>query len=557
MATVLVSNALMLPVVAKNVPNTKEEVVYVILEEDGTVQDVYVVNNVVVKDGKVLDYGEYRTLRNLNTEDKIIQQEEQITIETDSERVYYEGLLDTYELPWKLEILYMLNGEMIEAEELAGKDGMLTISIAVEENKEANPSFYENYALQIATTLDTNKCSEIQTQGGTVATVGENKNIVYTHTPNQAATYRITTTVKDFEMAPISINAIPFTINRDLSELVNIEEYMGPLQEGITQLDNSVVDLHTGAKELLGAMELLEDNTPSLVNGSTKVKEALVQVQNGLGQIQQLTAANGPIVALQKGSTAYLKGVQEIASKIEPLVGASDKIYEGLKSGEQMLGALATDTEETQNLLNALKEMDHPQVNVLLTLYSQKMGAVAEVSKQMGGLTEKYSLFAAQMNALSTAVGTLASQYTEIDKGIANLTSSLSSLETLNQALASLISQYNTLHTGLVNYTGSFEKILSGYKCLNEGITLVSEATSAMQEKTASLGANETKTSTSYIPESFVSKENTEVTSVQFVMKTQEIKKEEAEEGVMEPSQKLSFWEKLKNLFTKDSKMPR
>ena len=49
---------------------------------------------------------------------------------------------------------------------------------------------------------------------------------------------------------------------------------------------------------------------------------------------------------------------------------------------------------------------------------------------------------------------------------------------------------------------------------------------------------------------SFVSDENKDVKSVQFIMKTNDINfKEKSDDLNVEESQKLTFWEKIKNLF--------
>ena len=102
-----------------------------ILEEDGTVSGVYVVNEYdLEKDTRITDYGDYTEVTNLTTEDKIEETADGYTVEGKKGKFYYQGNLETKKLPWKIQISYYLNGEKINPKELAG-----------EKRKSGNPDF--------------------------------------------------------------------------------------------------------------------------------------------------------------------------------------------------------------------------------------------------------------------------------------------------------------------------------------------------------------------------------------------------------------------------------
>ena len=73
-------------------------------------------------------------------------------------KFYYQGELESGELPWNISLKYYLNGRLITSEELAGKSGELEIKLDITQNKNINSIFYDNYALQIALTLNGDKC---------------------------------------------------------------------------------------------------------------------------------------------------------------------------------------------------------------------------------------------------------------------------------------------------------------------------------------------------------------------------------------------------------------
>lgn len=69
---------------------TKDENVYVMLEEDGSVSDVYVVNEFTSdKDYKVTDYGNYSSVKNLSTEEKLKQSGDSVDLNLSKGKFYY------------------------------------------------------------------------------------------------------------------------------------------------------------------------------------------------------------------------------------------------------------------------------------------------------------------------------------------------------------------------------------------------------------------------------------------------------------------------------------
>ena len=98
-------------------PSKKEEVVYAVLEEDGTVKGVHVVNS--FQGGDIVDYGNYSSVKNLTTTDKITLENDKVTLHTDNKKVYYQGDLKSKEIPWNVAISYKLDGVSYSGEELA------------------------------------------------------------------------------------------------------------------------------------------------------------------------------------------------------------------------------------------------------------------------------------------------------------------------------------------------------------------------------------------------------------------------------------------------------
>ncbi|SCJ01085.1 Uncharacterised protein [uncultured Eubacterium sp.] len=100
----------------------KEENIYVNLDDNGSVDGVYVVNSYdLKKDQKITDYGNYSSMTNLSSESKLNEQNGKITVNGKKGKFYYQGDLDSAKIPWDVDILYELDGEEIDAKDLAGK----------------------------------------------------------------------------------------------------------------------------------------------------------------------------------------------------------------------------------------------------------------------------------------------------------------------------------------------------------------------------------------------------------------------------------------------------
>ena len=128
-----------LPTIAAVPSAKKEEVVYIMTDAEGTVQNLNVVN--IFGRGSVTDYGDYTDVKMLTTNDPITQNGDEITFTTDAERVYYQGTLENREIPWDISIRYTLDGKDVLPDELGGKSGKLKIYFTVTKNEKCSGTF--------------------------------------------------------------------------------------------------------------------------------------------------------------------------------------------------------------------------------------------------------------------------------------------------------------------------------------------------------------------------------------------------------------------------------
>lgn len=83
-----------------NTDSTKQEVIYINLNSDGSVSEICVVYIFELdEDGQIVDYGDYTALRNMTSNDKITFENETVHIDTKAGKLYYEGTLNKNVIP--------------------------------------------------------------------------------------------------------------------------------------------------------------------------------------------------------------------------------------------------------------------------------------------------------------------------------------------------------------------------------------------------------------------------------------------------------------------------
>jgi putative membrane protein len=486
---------------AVGIPSAKEEVVYGILNLDGSVNNLYVVN--IFNAGAITDYGNYSDIRNMTTSEKLTQNGEQITTNTKANKLYYQGTLKDKELPWDISIKYYLDGKEISGRSLAGKSGKLKITVSVKENSKLSSTFFHNYALQIALSLDNKLCSNIKTENATIAEAGSKKQLAYTVLPGNGIDITVTADVHDFEMEAISINGIKLS----LGIAVDTDKFTGQISE----LTSAIKGLDSGAAELLDGLNQLSSGMQKYVDGLKAFKEGLGQLSAGADK-------------LSVGSTALKNGLSELTKQNDSLIYAALKVQQATfhsvnaTLSEMWLGLPVLTTENYNAVLAPLADL-------------------AEVKKQLDGAVQ----FTQGLKGYMDGVAQLGKGASDLARGTSEFKSSSSviafSANELYNGGAELNIGIKKLRDGLVSYKDGTKKLRSGTSGMDLKIN---------NEIDAMLGSISGKGDKVI---SFVSDKNTNISAVQFVLKTDSINVPEAQKAANEKPMELNFWQKLLKLF--------
>ena len=497
-------------VMAAENTSEKEEVVYAVLDGNGNVTGVYVVNS--FSGGDIVDYGEYTQVKNLTTTDEITEKEGKITLHTDAEKVYYQGTLEEKEIPWKIEIHYYIDGKEYQPDEIAGKSGALKIHISITQNSNCDESFWKGYALQASMTLDTDKCNNIVAENATIANVGSDKQLSYIVLPGKGADITVTADVTDFEMDAIAINGVKLNLNFELDSQ-ELTDKVAQIQEAAGELDN-------GAKELKDGTGEVQDGAKSLYNGTTALNSGAEQLNNGVASLNQgistmqnaLNSLNGNSGTLTNGSAQVLATLQEIqaalsnvsvdAGQLATLSAESTQIKTGIDSMVNGLQSVDGSIEQYYNGLSAAGISDvnsyiaaHQQAIQSLeaiggqdTLVNLLKGDIAYIQGSSALISGIDASLDSQNGSLMQGALALQQNYAAFDTSIQSMTVSLGTLTenmaTLKSGIDTLTANYENLDTGIKEYTEAVAQITVGYEKIYQGALGVASGTSELYHGT-------------------------------------------------------------------------
>ncbi len=657
--SIIIAGVSTAPAFAETVPSEKEEVIYIMTDASGKITDMEAVN--IFAGGDVTDYGEYSSVKMLNTTDKLVQSGNKITFSSSADKVYYQGTMKNTAIPWNISIRYFLDGKEYSAEDIAGKSGVLEIHFSVSKNEDCSGSFYDDYALQASFTLDTERCKNIDSSGATVANVGSDKQLTYTILPGKGIDTVIKADVTDFEMDSVAINGVKLNMNIEIDD-AELTDKVNEIISAIGELDDGASELRDGTGELRKATGTLNSKVGELHSGVGSLTDGTGELSSGLNDItannDQLTSAaytayeglctavaaalnsqleangfstvtltpstysevlTGLLKKLDKDAV-YQQAYQEAQRQVtQPVNEQADALYLGyvqsqedsiylayitsqadtlytqvaaqalyeqlVKSGfsEEQAGAFLqsaegqdavaqaasalteeqksqilngavsqlTDEQKAQILQGAVDSLTKEQKKQIREGYIQQMMASDEVTSQLNGAAAAVSDAAKQVSELKGQLDSYGVFYQGLVDYTGAVSDAAAGAKELKLNMDTLYDNTGTLETSVGELNDAVRELYSGTKQLSDGTSEFKDKTSDMDIQisdeidsiTASISGSDSKVV------SFVSDKNTNVDSVQFVIKTDSIEVPEVTVEDSAEEETLNFWQKLLRLF--------
>lgn len=375
---------------------------------------------------------------------------------------------------------------------------------------------------------------------------------------------------------------------------------------GTARLKNGLEQLNNGVSSAFRAMKKLKKGSGTLKSGSKSLKNSLKLINDSLSSLslsaqeaKQLSAAMSEIKTAASTLADSAKALEEGISfdKYKQAMADGGVDIDGLKgqnesSIEQMEAQLAQCEEQVKSLTGEQKaelESRILELEKMIALISAN-GAAIDGAKQfidassagagelkdgldtlktgcsriseatdtiaakLDGLASQTALLKAAISALYDGADKL---YGGIDKytgGVSELTDGFSVISSgalqMSKAGGTLHRSTGTLHSGADKLYGGADKLNTALTELSGGISMLHGETTAFGEKAVDkLNGLTDMIGGTAEPISFASQKNKAVKSVQFVIKTDAIKKPEKKAEPPAPPRQLNFWQRFLQLF--------
>ncbi|MBR2658337.1 hypothetical protein IKD57_00340 [Candidatus Saccharibacteria bacterium] len=286
--------------------------------------------------------------------------------------------------PIDVKISYKLNGESIDATQLSGKSGRVTIRFDYT-NKERSGSYYVPYAVLTGVVLDNVDFKNIEVTNGKSVNDGNRTIVAGFALPGMKENLGLTSSTYEIpDYVEISADTESFklrtTVSLATSEIFsNIDtsnlDSASALSSELTKLTNAFDQIIGGSSDLYGGIDKLYTETAKLQDGVAALKAGSSDLNTGIAKIDQgmsdlYAGINDNFIAnnesLQNGATAIFTSILDTA-RTKIVMSLSEKLVPVLVNKGYTEAAAKAKVESlipTFTIANYSSEIDSVMTNV-------------------------------------------------------------------------------------------------------------------------------------------------------------------------------------------------
>ena len=421
---------------------TKDENIYVKLNENGEVQSTRVTEHLYNYDGNIInDKTMLSNIKNINGNEKFNQKGNDLVWETNGNDIYYQGSYSK-ELPVTLSVKYYLNGEEKTVNEMLGKKGNVKIALTYKNSSYKNmfingksEKIYVPYVVVTTTILNNTDNKNIKVTNGKVIDNGVGSIVMAVSSPGLYESLKLND-LKD-------INKIEITYDTESFELNSIYSV------ATTSLfDDSSLDIFSEVNDLYKSINLLQSNMDTIVEASKKLSDGTSQMDAGI------TELNTKIQELTK-KYQYYRNQDRNTLKEELIKIVENNINTITPALEEEI------TNETSKLI---KENKEELENAVITYTKKNTKEVVE--EEVNKIVSELDINKMIEKAINSNLYNLLKN----DSEVAELTAMLK--EDINNELKSIVlNEFNKINNSLDNNMSEIQKEDVNYIVENYGLT--------------------------------------------------------------------------------------
>ena len=332
---------------------SKSETVYAVMNGDGSIKSTTVSEHLYSASGlaNVTDKTTLTDIQNTESDAEFTQNGEELVWNTNDTDVYYKGNTDKA-LPIDVKVTYALDGQEAALEDLIGKSGHLTVTVALK-NNETGTVNVNGKDRTIVTPLITavgvilgGDASNVTAEHGMVESAAKSSVAAFVTLPGVKDslsgllpdevdsiedylqdTVTVEADVEDFTCPQVMVACATSTAALGTSNVFDLSS-INDLTDGINQLNDAMSQLMNGASQLVDGTSQLAGGVLALLDGANTLNNGAAALDDGLGQL-----TNG-LDTLSANNAALNAGAQQVADGV--LASANKTLKEGGLIDEDM-----------------------------------------------------------------------------------------------------------------------------------------------------------------------------------------------------------------------------
>lgn len=370
--------------IGDGVTPTYDEAYYATLDYYGNLLDGSVVKSYTLNGATSLtDYGTYDEVVNLTDGTTPAVAGNATTFSFSGKdapsHFYFEGKTAApFEaLPWTLSVSYTLNGVAARAEDLAGKTGVVEITVNAIPNENASEYARNNYTLEAMAVFNQDNILSLEAPGAQVQLIGNLRAVLFIALPGEEQHFVIRVGCEDFSFDGMTFLMVPATLGQ-LEEIAKLSQRKDDLEEDYNKLSGSLdtlldsfADLGSSLRDTADGLDQLNHARDTISNGKDqiyadgdKVLNDLESLNNSLNTIpghlddadDSITEVTDSLSEVTDTAVSLRENLDDVDDCLKDLQRDIKNIRSGSGDMQSHLNQLGADLKKLQTSLQELKE---------------------------------------------------------------------------------------------------------------------------------------------------------------------------------------------------------
>ena len=454
-----------------------DESVYINMDYYGAPTNTRIVKGVSLNGHtEFTDFGSYADVYNMSTYDEPVIKDNSVywkLSDTSKQRFYYECIPTdkvNIQMPWNFDVSYKLNGVSVKAEDCAGANGLVEITIHAVPNSYASDYYTNNMMLVCGTGIDMSKALSIDAPGAQVQSVGTYKLVVFMGMPGEESTFTVRIGSDNFENMGMFMFMTPATL--------------------------SSLDIISDLKDV---KDRLSDSSDSLYSGMSNMLDTMQSMQNGMGTMSSgISGINAVRQQLIKDRGTIDPKTDAALTALEKLTGESDSLIPELNNTKDTLVKL---NATTNSILNTLEESgaDITEYQTLLKNIKTSLSSLENLMDDLDDKTGSEWLYISELQsdisklkknlkAIQDDMSNLNDKIDAITKAVTNAgTKALTHLQNMEDAGVVPSGSTKMAYELLNTFAGKGKELTDALKHLNDNLSSTSSSLSGFLDTSDSI----------------------------------------------------------------------